>query len=317
MDVHGRDLRYFAAVAEELHFTRAAERLFISQPALSKQIRMLERSLGCELFTREGRSVSLTSAGEALLPHARETVAAWDRALQAIEESKRAAASTLAVGMSTSPGRGGLLPAIRSRFSEAAPHARLELRQVGWEDPTAGLADESTDIAFVWLPLPEPERYEWTVVAEEPCLVALAETNPRAGHRELHFADLLEEPFLALPESAGPLRDYWLAIDQRGGKPPVIGAVIASPDETYEALVDGRGICLIAHGNAPSLMRGGVVTRPVHGVSPCTLALAWRRDDPNPLIRAYADAATQVVQHLPGRSYSADVLPAIRVGCVR
>src|SRR5262245_22699908 len=133
MDAHGRDLRYFTAVAEELHFTRAAERLFISQPALSKQIRMLERALGVALLNRECRSVSLTPAGDALLPHARATVAAWDRGLQAVEESKRAAASTLVVGMSTSPGRGGLLPAIRSRFSEVAPRAQLELRQVGWE----------------------------------------------------------------------------------------------------------------------------------------------------------------------------------------
>src|ERR1700727_1043049 len=100
IDVHGRDLRYFVAVAEDLHFTRAAERLFISQPALSKQIRMLERTLGVELFHREGRRVSLTDAGEALLPHARQTVSAWDRALEAVEESKRAVASTLVVGMS-------------------------------------------------------------------------------------------------------------------------------------------------------------------------------------------------------------------------
>jgi DNA-binding transcriptional LysR family regulator len=298
MDVHGRDLRYFATVAEELHFTRAAERLFVSQPALSKQIRMLERSLGVALFKREGRSVSLTPAGEALLPHARATVAAWERGLQAVEGSKRAAASTLIVGMSTSPGRGGLLPAIRSRFSEAAPRAQVELRQVGWEDPTAGLADESSDIAFVWLPIPAHDRYEWTVVAEEPCLVALPESHPRASDPELAVEDLLDEPFLALPESAGPLRDYWLAIDQRGDSSPVIGAIITSPDETYEALVDGRGICLLAHGNAPSLMRGDVVTRPVRGMPACTLALAWRAGDPNPLIRTYADAARQVVQHL-------------------
>jgi DNA-binding transcriptional LysR family regulator len=308
MDVHGRDLRYLIAVAEELHFTRAAERLFISQPALSKQIRMLERALGVELFHREGRRVSLTAAGEALLPHARETVAAWDRALEAVEESKRAIASTLVVGMSTSPGR-GLLPAIRSRFSQAAPHAQLELRQVGWEDPTAGLANESSDIAFVWLPIPSQQRYTWVVIAQEPCLVALAESHPRASEPEVAFEDLLDEPFLALPESAGPLRDYWLAIDQRNGRAPVIGAIITSPDETYEALIDGRGVCLLAQGNAPSLMRGGVTTRPLRGVPACRLALAWRVADPNPLIRAYADAASQIIRGQAAASDSA-AMPA-------
>jgi DNA-binding transcriptional LysR family regulator len=295
MDVHGRDLRYFVAVAEELHFTRAAERLFISQPALSKQIQMLERTLGVALFERDGRSVSLTAAGAALLPQARTVLASWDAAWQAIEESKRSQDATLVVGMSTSPGRDGLLPAIRSRFSQALPSARLALRQVAWEDPTAGLADGLSDVAFVWLPIPAPERYEWIVMAEEPCLVAMPQNHRLAVRAELDFRDLLDEPFLALPDSAGPLRDYWLAIEQRGGRPPVIGGTISSPDETYEALVDGHGICLLAAGNAASITRERVITRTVHGVPPCKLALAWRKHDGNPLVLAYADAASQVV----------------------
>jgi len=77
--------------------------------------------------------------------------------------------------------------------------------------------------------------------------------------------------------------------------PANIGAVIASSDETYEALVDGRGICLLAAGNAPSLTRGGVVTVPVDDVPACTLALAWRADDRNPLITTYAQAAAKIV----------------------
>src|ERR1700754_1153141 len=110
MDVHGRDLRYFVTVAEELHFTRAAERLSISQPALSKQIRMLERQLGVPLFERDRRGVSLTQAGAALLPHARRVLAEWDITWQAVERVKGEQRATIVVGMSTSPGRGGLLP---------------------------------------------------------------------------------------------------------------------------------------------------------------------------------------------------------------
>ena len=295
MDVHVRDLRYFLTVAEELHFTRAAERLYVSQPALSKQVRALERQLGVELFRRDPRGVALTEAGAALLPHARRVLDAWSQGAAALEAARAAARGTLVVGMSTSPGRGGLLPAIRSRFTAAHPDTVLRLRQVSWEDPTAGLADGDADVAFVWLPLPDAGRYAWTVIAEEPRLVALPETHPLASRPEIDFTALLDEPFLALPASAGPLRDYWLALEERGGRPPRIGAEIASTEETYEALVAGLGICLVATGNTPLITLGGVVTRPVRGLSPSRYALAWRReDDGRPLVRAYAEACRRV-----------------------
>ena len=293
-DVHGRDLRYFVAVADELHFTRAAERLYVSQPALSKQIRALEGQLGVELFHRDRHGVELTAAGTELLPHARRVLGAWEEGAAAVERARAAQRSTLVVGMSTSPGRGGLLPAIRSRFTSAFPEATVRLKQVSWDDPTAGLADAATDVAFVWLPLPDARRYAWTVVAEEPRLVALPDTHPLAAREEVDFADLADEPFLALPESAGPLRDYWLALDARDGRAPRIGAEIASTEETYEALVAGLGVCLVAAGNAPLITLGGVTTRPVRGIGPSRYALAWRREDAGrPLVQAYAQASRE------------------------
>ena len=293
-DVHGRDLRYFVAVADELHFTRAAERLYVSQPALSKQIRALEGQLGVELFHRDRHGVELTAAGTELLPHARRVLGAWEEGAAAVERARAAQRSTLVVGMSTSPGRGGLLPAIRSRFTSAFPEATVRLKQVSWDDPTAGLADAATDVAFVWLPLPDARRYAWTVVAEEPRLVALPDTHPLAAREEVDFADLADEPFLALPGSAGPLRDYWLALDARDGRAPRIGAEIASTEETYEALVAGLGVCLVAAGNAPLITLGGVTTRPVRGIGPSRYALAWRREDAGrPLVQAYAQASRE------------------------
>jgi LysR substrate binding domain len=107
------------------------------------------------------------------------------------------------------------------------------------------------------------------------------------------FAELLDEPFLALPESAGPLRDYWLALDARAGRPPRIGAEIASTDETYEAMMDGRGVCLLASGNAPLITLEGVIARPVRGLSPRQLALAWRAADRRPLVLGYVRAGQQ------------------------
>ncbi|NDZ73007.1 LysR family substrate-binding domain-containing protein, partial [Streptomyces sp. SID10362] len=195
---------------------------------------------------------------------------------------------------STSPGRGGLLPAIRSRFTAAHPEAVVRLRQMGWEDSTAGLADGTADVAYVWLPLPDAGRYAWTVVAEEPRLVALPHTHPLASRPEVDFADLVAEPFLALPPEAGVLRDFWLALDERralGAGPARVGAEISGTEETYEALVAGLGICLVATGNAPLITLGGVTTRPVRGLTPSRYALAWRREDEGrALVRDYAQA---------------------------
>jgi DNA-binding transcriptional LysR family regulator len=295
-DVHVRDLRYFVTVADELHFTRAAERLYVSQPALSKQVRALERQLGVALFHRGPGGVTLTSAGTALLPHARRVLDAWTDGSAALESARATARGTLVVGMSTSPGRGGLLPAIRSRFTAAHPDTVLRLRQVSWDDPTAGLADGEADVAFVWLPLPDAGRYDWVVVAEEPRLVALPERHRLAGRAEIDLADLFEEPFLALPPSTGPLRDHWLAMDERAGRPPLIGAEIAGTEETYEALVAGLGVCLVATGNAPLITLGGVTTRPVRGLSPSRYVLAWRREDGGrTAVRAYAEVCARVV----------------------
>ncbi|MFI5806478.1 LysR family transcriptional regulator [Streptomyces sp. NPDC051561] len=291
VDAHTRDLRYFLAVARELSFTGAAESLYISQPALSKQIRQLERTLGVQLFTRDRREVALTPAGETLVPYAEQTLTQWQLGISALEALRTSAASLLRIGMSTSPGRGGMLPAIRSRFTAEHPTTTLSLHQVDWSDASAGLADGTSDVAFVWLPLPDQSRFAHLTLAEDPRLVALPAAHPLADRARVDFAELLDEPFLALPPSAGPLRDYWLATDARRGTPPKIGAVVASPDETYEALVAGQGVVLVATGNAPLLLRGDVVTVPVHGITPSCFALAWRKDDVRPLVRAYIRAA--------------------------
>ncbi|MEV0064381.1 LysR substrate-binding domain-containing protein [Nocardia sp. NPDC050718] len=296
MDVHGRELRYFVAVAESLNFTAAADGLYVSQPALSKQIRKLESQLGAALFVRDSRSVALTPVGAALLPQARRVLAAWEAAAAAVASAKAVQQAELSIGISTSPGR-GILPAVRSRFAAAFPDAKPVLRQVGWDDPTAGLADGSADVAYVWLPLADSERYRWLVVATEPRLVALPDTHRLAGRATIAFADLLDEPFLALPATAGALRDYWLAVDARAGRPPIIGAEVSSTEETYEALVNGDGVVLLATGNAPLVAHDGVVTRPVTGLSPCELALAWRADDVRPLVRGYAEACASATAH--------------------
>jgi DNA-binding transcriptional LysR family regulator len=286
MDVHLRELRYFVTVAEHLHFTRAAEVLYVSQPALSKQIRALEGQLRAPLFERNRRAVTLTPAGAALLEPARAVLAAWDRAEQAVAAASAAQDATLVIGFSTGLGR-GLLPAVRARLADTAPRVQLRIRQITWDDPTGGLTTngpDRTDAAFVWLPLPDPQPYEWIDVATEPRLVALPAQHRLVDRDDLDIADVLDEPFLALPAASGALRDYWLATDARQGHPVRVGAEIASTEETVEALTAGLGICLLAAGNAPLVARDGITVRPLAGITPSRLVLAWRRDDHRPLL---------------------------------
>lgn len=296
MDVHLRALRYFVAVAEQLHFGRAAESLYVSQPALSKQIRSLESQLRVRLFDRDRRTVRLTAAGQELLPVAQQMLLQWEHGAAALATVATAAESTLTIGMSTGLGR-DLLPAVRARLSDVAPRAGLRLRQVSWDDPAAGIGadtgDGGVDAAFVWLPLPA-DRFEWTAVATEPRLALMSASHPLAGAEQIEFASILGEPFLALPPDAGAARDYWLATEARGGQEPVIGAEIASTDETREALLAGLGICLVAAGNVPLFRHDDIVALPVTGVGPAELVLAWRRGNDRPLLRAFI-AATRAV----------------------
>jgi DNA-binding transcriptional LysR family regulator len=291
MDVHVRDLRYFAAVAHELSFTRAAERLYLSQPALSKQIRALERQLGVTLFDRETDGVRLTRAGTELLPHAEGMIASWEEAQRSLI---RAGDCTLVIGMHTSPGR-GLLPRVRAILVASCPEVQLELRQVAWSDPTAGLAAERTDAAFVWLPLEHP-RYKRVTIAREPRLVALPSVHRLAGRDSVSIADLLDEPFLALPASAGPLRDHFLAVPERDGHAVRVAAEINDTEETYEAVASGIGICLLAAGNAPIFDRGDVTMIPVYDLGPSELVLAWDERRSRPLLETFARVCEEVVR---------------------
>jgi DNA-binding transcriptional LysR family regulator len=287
MDVHLRDLRYFVAVAEEEHFTRAAERLHISQPALSKQIRVLEQHLGFPLFERGPRGTALTPQGEALLPYARALVGDWARALR----TARAAgpAFSLTVGLQTAVGRDLQRDALRG-FRERG--WRISLRLIGWQDPTAGLADGGSDVAFLWLPIggAEAAGFSWRVLVREPRWVAMPVDHRLAGKDCVDFAELLDEPFVALPRVAGPLRDFWLATAERGGREPVVGTEATTPDDVFEAVAAGLGVVLVAEGNARLYARPDVVACPVRGLPPSELALTWRTDDRRPEVAEFVAA---------------------------
>jgi DNA-binding transcriptional LysR family regulator len=291
MDSHLRDLRYFVAVAEELSFTRASERLFISQPTLSKQIRHLEAGLRAQLFVRDRRTVVLTTAGEALLPQARLVIAQWEQALHAVTAAAAAGNTTLTVGFQTRIGR-GLIPTVTGRMAELLPGWTLQFRQISWRDPTAGLADAEVDVAIAWLPVPDNGLLAWRVVANEQRWVALPTDHRLAASPVVTLAELDHEPFIALPASAGPLRRFWLATDERAAEPRVV-AEAETAEEAFEAVAAGVGVTLVAAGNAEIYRRDDVVCRPVAGLSPSELAVVWRVGDDRPAVRVFINAYYQ------------------------
>lgn len=299
MDVHLRDLRYFLAVADELHFTRAAQRLFVSQPALSRQIRALEQHLRGPLFERRAQGVRLTVAGRAFLPHARQVVAAWDETQAAVAEAIAASHRRLVVGLSISVGR-GLLPTAIGTFGRRHPDITVDLHQVPFDDPTMGLADGVVDVAFCWLPLPVDAELDQHVLFTEQRALALPVDHPLSARAELTIDDLLDEPFLALPESTGPLRAFWLAEDARQGRPVRVATEVHGPEEVVEALGRGVGVAFIATGNAEIYRRPEFVVRPVRGIAPAELAIAWRADDARPVVQDFVLSCLDAVSDRTG-----------------
>ncbi|MBS2531157.1 LysR family transcriptional regulator [Catenulispora sp. NF23] len=290
MDVHLRDLRYFVTVAEELSFTRAAELLYMSQPALSKQIRQLELTMRVTLLRRDSQGTALTAAGAVLLPVARRTLERWDDASPGVLAAGASERRVLRVGLQSSIGR-GLYPALLERFSRLQPDWRVELKLCGWTEPCAGLLKRNVDVALVWMPVPAGVRTR--ILLSEPRWVALPSGHHLADQVAVDFAALLDEPFIALPRSAGAAREFWLAGCERAGKPPHIALEAANPDESFEAIAAGLGVRLLPAGDAAVYARPGIAFSAVPDLTECQLAVAWRHDDQRPEVRNFTMACVQ------------------------
>ncbi len=288
MDVHLQDLRYFVAAAEELNLTRAADRLGIPQPALSRQITMLENDLQATLFDRDRRSVALTAAGDALLVAARGLLTAWDETRQTIGDIAATEASVLRIGIHDAVDQ-DIIAELRGRLRARSPAWQLEVVQIDWDDPACGLSDHTTDLALMWLPVPEAGRYGHHVVASETRHVALQRLHPLAARDSIRFAELLDQSFIAMPQQAGPLRDFWLAIPQRNGQPAKIAATAHNAEECIELIATGAGVALVAESSAVSYVRPGLVTVPVSDLPPAELALTWLATDTSNVVRSLVE----------------------------
>jgi DNA-binding transcriptional LysR family regulator len=274
MDVDTRLLRYFASVASEGNLTRAAERLFVSQPALTKQIRQLEGQLGVRLFTRSRAGMALTPAGQALADTAPAVLASWDRALRATKATASREARVLRVGFMSSAANEATQKIIAA-FACCRPGWRVDLLQAAWNDPTAGLANGDVDAALLRLPFPGQDAVRVEVLLTEPRWVALPVSHALAAQDQIAFRDLWDEPFLAAPAETGWWRDYWLATAERQGHPVRIGYVTDQPDSWLTAIANGYGIALAPESAARYYARPGIAYRPVTGVSPSQVGVAW------------------------------------------
>jgi DNA-binding transcriptional LysR family regulator len=235
-----RVLRYFVAVAEELHFGRAAARLHIAQPSLSVQIRNLEHIVGGPLLVRSSRAVSLTPAGEVLLDHARALLAAADLAATATRRATRGAGQRLVVGFQANAAA-ELTPKILAAYRQGHPEVQVQMRSYPFVDPTAGLADGSADVAFIRPPVPQTEGLHTQELFTEPRLLAMPDSFHLAARPVVFLEEVLEEPFIAR-HAPQIWRDFWLATEARGGQPVRIGADVKTVDECFEAILSHQGI---------------------------------------------------------------------------
>jgi DNA-binding transcriptional LysR family regulator len=286
------DLRlvdYFVAVAEELHFGRAAERLHIAQPSLSQQIRRLEQQLGVTLLERNSRNVRLTRAGEAFLREGRRALAQAERAISA---TRAAGAELLTVGFYGSAGR-ALLPALLTVFRERQPVTEIIVREILFGNIDE-ILDGKVDVAFTRL-MPEQTELEVEVIATEPRLLALAKTHRLASCETLTFADLRGESFIVNPMVAhdGPPA-RWLAEQRRRGLPGRVAAEARSTQEIMALVGAGRGVCLVPAAAALHDRHPDVVYVPVTDAEPAVVSLTWLADRSSPSIKAFVAAAREV-----------------------
>jgi DNA-binding transcriptional LysR family regulator len=203
MQLELRHLRYFLAVAEELNFSRAAERLHIAQPALSAQIRALEKQLGCELFVRTTRKVELALPGEMLLEDAREIVSLADQAATRLVAVGRGRRGLLRIGF-VAHGAGETSTEIFRRFAADFPDVETELVECATLETQLFVRDQEIDLAFAWVPIGYDELLTEPVLSERK-LIAMHSEHPLAAKRTLTASDLESEPIVA-PWSRKPRR---------------------------------------------------------------------------------------------------------------
>jgi len=284
-----RHLRYFVAVAGELNFRRAAQRLHLSQPPLSRQIHDLEDELETKLFDRANRKLALTPAGEAFLKEARQILSHVERAAQLVRAASRGEAGKLSVAILPPIGGMFLPPAIRA-FLERLPVVVLTILDLFPQEQIAALMDSRIDLGFVPLPVVEMNpALEFEPVREVELTVALPPGHRLARERRLTLRKLAREPFVMLQRSAAAHLHDWISnLCREAGFEVQITKLADGPTSVLELVSAGFGVSLL-----PALFQrypSDVVFRPLPPTTPkFRLSLAWRRDNESPLLKAFLE----------------------------
>jgi DNA-binding transcriptional LysR family regulator len=283
-----RHLRAFSVLAEELHFSRAAERLFLTQPALTQTIRQLERTLGVDLFVRTTRAVALSPEGVRLLPHVRMSMAALDRIDVEAEQLAREHAGRLEVGYQVGAGL-TLMPTVVREFEAAYPQYTVDFTEYDFSEPASGLDVGKSDIAFVRPPIGH-EHVDVLTLYEESRLVCVPKGHPFAARSSVSIAEVLAEPIIAAP-TPGVWRDYWLLNEYRS-EPANVVSESSTFESELQAVAAGRGIIITCEASQKFFNRPNVAYVDIEGLSPCDVAIAWPRGSAHPALQPFLSIVT-------------------------
>jgi DNA-binding transcriptional LysR family regulator len=300
-----RHLRYFVAVAEELHFGRAAERLHIAQPPLSRQIRDLEREVGTPLFERVPRGVELTAAGRAFLPEARLTLAQAERAQRTAQRAARGEIGRLRVAFVEAATYSGILPDVLGFFRMHLPNIGLSLFEMTSLQQGDAFREGRIDLGILHSPPADAERWlHVEPIYADPLVAAIPESHRLAGRparARLALADLAAEPFVLPPRSlnAAVYDDVIARCRAAGFSPRVVQEAVGW--HTLVGLVAaGVGVAFVPRSLA-LLRRPGVDFRPVRALSvELTLSAAWRQGERSPVRERFVTALRTLARARPG-----------------
>ena len=290
MTLELRQLRYFVAVAEEMHFGRAARRLHMTQPPLSQAIQALEARLGAALFQRTRRSVALSAAGRALLPEAQRLLQQTDALPLLAQRAAAGESGSLSIAF-VSMADYSVMPQALRDFHAAYPSVQIQLNEVTSDLQLEMLAEGKIDLGLLVMPLPDKARSELDslTVLSEPLMLALPE-GLISKRGPVSLTQLTEQPLIVFPRRLAPtFHDKILGRFLDAGLVPRIGQE-AIQMQTIIALVSaGMGIALVPQ-SVSNLQRPGVEYRALKEAgAPIDLGLAWRRDNDSPVLAAFVD----------------------------